>query len=71
MLGDVFVPEQQEDAVTLLEPGVDVPDRLNDQLSWLAAVGFELTVEWSWKDLAVVCASTGRVRRPAGEARPA
>jgi len=41
------VPEQQEDAVTLLEPGVEVPDRLNDQPSWLAAVGFEVTVEWS------------------------
>jgi len=40
--------------VTPLEPGVDVPDRLDDQLTWLAAAGFEATVEWSWKDLAVV-----------------
>jgi tRNA (cmo5U34)-methyltransferase len=54
VLGDVFVPTRAEDAVTPLEPGVDVPDRLDDQLAWLAAAGFEATVEWSWKDLAVV-----------------
>jgi tRNA (cmo5U34)-methyltransferase len=54
VLGDVFVPERREDAVTPLEPGVDLPDRLDDQLDWIAAAGFEPVVEWSWKDLGVV-----------------
>ena len=54
VLGDVFLPERPEDAVTPLEPGVDLPDPLDDKLQWLAAAGFEAVVEWSWKDLAVV-----------------
>ena len=35
VLGDVIVPDSPEDADTPLEPEVDLPDRLQDQLDWL------------------------------------
>jgi tRNA (cmo5U34)-methyltransferase len=57
VLADVMVPEDPRDAVTPIEEGFDLPDRLDDQLGWLAAVGFEPRVAWSWKDCAVVAAT--------------
>jgi tRNA (cmo5U34)-methyltransferase len=56
VLADVFVPEDPGDAVTPIEEGFDLPDRLDDQLDWLAAVGFEPRIAWSWKDCAVIAA---------------
>ena len=59
VLADVVVPEDPADAITPIEAGFDVPDRLGDQLDWLAAAGFEPRVTWSWKDCAVVAATAG------------
>jgi tRNA (cmo5U34)-methyltransferase len=59
VLSDVVVPERPEDAVTPLEEGYDLPDRLDDQLAWLREAGLDPEVTWSWKDVAVVAA-----RRP-------
>ena len=56
VLGDVVVPERTEDAVIPLTEGFDLPDRLEDQLEWLAAAGFGATATWTWKDLAVISA---------------
>jgi tRNA (cmo5U34)-methyltransferase len=56
VLGDVVVPERTEDAVTPLTPGFDLPDRVDDQLTWLAAAGFETRLVWTLRDLAVVVA---------------
>jgi tRNA (cmo5U34)-methyltransferase len=56
VLGDVVVPNRDEDAVTPLTEGFDLPDPLEDQLKWLTAVGFDPRVAWAWKDLAVVSA---------------
>jgi tRNA (cmo5U34)-methyltransferase len=56
VLADVVVPEDPVDAVTPIEEGFDLPDRLDDQLDWLAAAGFEPRVTWSWKDCAVIAA---------------
>jgi tRNA (cmo5U34)-methyltransferase len=56
VLGDVVVPNRNEDAVTPLTEGFDLPDQLEDQLGWLAAAGFDPRVTWAWKDLAVVSA---------------
>jgi hypothetical protein len=39
-----------------LEEGFDLPDRVDDQVSWLAAARFDPQVVWRWKDLAVVSA---------------
>jgi tRNA (cmo5U34)-methyltransferase len=60
VLADVIVPEDPADAVTPCTPGYDMPDRLDDQLSWLTDAGFDAKVTWVRGDLAVVRAK----RRP-------
>jgi tRNA (cmo5U34)-methyltransferase len=54
VLADVVVPQRPEDAVAPLTPDFDLPDSADDQLAWLRAAGFEPTLEWEWKDLAVL-----------------
>lgn len=54
VLGDVIVPENAADQITPIEPGVDLPDRLEDQLRWLADAELEPTVVWMERDLAVI-----------------
>ena len=54
VLGDVVVPEQSEDQVTPLEAGVDLPDRLDDQLSMLVDAQLDPTVVRAERDLAVI-----------------
>jgi tRNA (cmo5U34)-methyltransferase len=54
VLADVIVPERPEDVVTPVTPGFDKPDTLAELLAWLADAGFVTSVEWSWKDLAVI-----------------
>jgi tRNA (cmo5U34)-methyltransferase len=62
VLGDVVVPEDPGDAQIEIDWVVDLPDRLDDQLEWLRAAGFEAEPTWSYKDLAVVRASRPRPR---------
>ncbi|MHB1242267.1 MAG: class I SAM-dependent methyltransferase [Gaiellaceae bacterium] len=54
VLADLIVPERVEDVVTPATPGFDKPDSLADILAWLEDAGFSTSVEWSWKDLAIV-----------------
>jgi hypothetical protein len=54
VLADVIVPQQPEDAVAPLTPDYDLPDRLDDQLAWLRAAGFDAEPTWVRGDLAVV-----------------
>jgi len=54
VLGDVVVPERPEDAVAPLTPGFDLPDSVPDLVRWLEQAGLRPTVEWAWKDIAVV-----------------
>ena len=54
VLADLIVPERPEDVVTPPTPGFDKPDTLRDVVAWLGDAGFETSVDWSWKDLAVV-----------------
>jgi tRNA (cmo5U34)-methyltransferase len=56
VLGDVVVPEDPTDAQIEIDWVVDMPDRLDDQLDWLGAMGFRAEAVWTWKDLAVVTA---------------
>ena len=56
VLGDVVIPEDPSHAVTPLEPVVDIPDDLPNQLAWLTAAGLSPSVVWSYKDLAVIAA---------------
>jgi tRNA (cmo5U34)-methyltransferase len=60
VLGDVVVPERADDAVIPLTEGFDLPDRVDDQLEWLAAAGFRATTTWTWQDLAVISAISSR-----------
>jgi tRNA (cmo5U34)-methyltransferase len=54
VLADVIVPGRPDDAVTPLTPGLDLPDRLDDQLDWLAAAGLDPVATWVRGDLAVI-----------------
>ena len=59
VLADVVVPDDPADAVTPLEPDVDLPDRVEDQLRWLSEAGLRPQVVWSRGDLVVVAADPG------------
>ncbi len=61
VLADVVVPPNPADQVTSLTPGFDRPSSLQEQLGWLRAEGFEVSVPWQHRDLAVISA---RVRAP-------
>jgi tRNA (cmo5U34)-methyltransferase len=54
VLGDVVVPVDPADAVTPLSEDFDRPSTLAEQLAWLEDAGFDPTVVWSGRDLAVV-----------------
>ena len=59
VLADVVIPERPEDAITPLEDGYDLPDRVDHQLAWLREAGLEPALTWSRKDVAALVA-----RRP-------
>jgi tRNA (cmo5U34)-methyltransferase len=54
VLADVVVPENEADQQIGIDWVMDLPDRLDDQLEWLEAAGFDATPYWTFKDLAVV-----------------
>jgi tRNA (cmo5U34)-methyltransferase len=54
VLGDVIIPANPTDAVTPIEPGVDLPDRIADLLIWLDEAGFTAQPTWVRNDLAVI-----------------
>jgi tRNA (cmo5U34)-methyltransferase len=56
VLGDVVVPDDPADATTPLNPGFDLPSRVDEQLEWLRAAGLSASVAWSERDLAVLVA---------------
>lgn len=56
VLADLVVPEDPEDAVTSLTDGFDRPSTAEEQLEWLAAAGFDASIVWRNRDLAVIVA---------------
>ena len=58
VLGDVIVPEDLADRVTPIDEteGYDLPDRIDDQLRWLAYAGLAPELRWVDRDLAVIAA---------------
>jgi len=54
VLADVIVPINPADVTIELTPGFDRPDTLSDLIVWLAETGFEVSVSWTDKDLAVL-----------------
>jgi SAM-dependent methyltransferase len=59
VLGDVVVPDDPAEADVPLEAGYDRPDRVADQLRWLADAGLAAGVVWAQRDLAIVVAELG------------
>ncbi|MDQ6853851.1 MAG: class I SAM-dependent methyltransferase [Actinomycetota bacterium] len=60
VLADVVIPDDPIDAVTPLSPGFDMPDRVDDLLTWLGGTGFTAAVTWESGDLAVIAANRDR-----------
>jgi len=54
VVGDVVVPERAEDAVTPIEPGFDLPSRVDELLEWMAEAGLRARTAWAQRDLAVL-----------------
>jgi len=57
VVADVVVPESPADVVTPLEPGLDKPSTVAEQLRWLTAAGLRPSVAWARRDLAVLAAT--------------
>jgi tRNA (cmo5U34)-methyltransferase len=62
VLGDVVVPEREEDVVTPIDWEYDLPDRVDDQLEWLRKAELDPETVWAYKDLAVMRATRRRRR---------
>jgi tRNA threonylcarbamoyl adenosine modification protein (Sua5/YciO/YrdC/YwlC family) len=54
VLADVIVAVNPADATIELTPGFDRPDTLSDLIVWLVESGFEVSVGWTHRDLAVL-----------------
>jgi tRNA (cmo5U34)-methyltransferase len=62
VLADVVVPDDPADAVTPLDPGYDMPSRVDEQLQWLRDADLSATLRWSHRDLAVIVADRDALR---------
>src|SRR5438874_9849921 len=58
VLGDLVVPEREEDAVISVDWEMDLPDRVDDQLTWLREAGLHPELVWKLRDLAVIRAGS-------------
>ena len=56
VLADVVVPDDPADAITPLDPGYDLPSRVDEQLRWLRDADLSPTLRWNHRDLAVIVA---------------
>jgi tRNA (cmo5U34)-methyltransferase len=59
VLADVIVPGDPADVVTPLDEGFDLPDTVDDLLTWLRDAGLQARVSWQKRDLAVLVAERG------------
>ena len=49
----------RESTVTEIDPEVDHPSKLDEQLAWLEAAGLFPEVTWTHRDLVVIVGSPG------------
>jgi tRNA (cmo5U34)-methyltransferase len=56
VMADVVVADEPVSRPAPLDPAVDHPDRVTDQIAWLAGAGLRPWVAWSAADLAVLVA---------------
>ena len=63
VLADVVTPLNPSYVVTAIDPEVDYPSTLDEQLAWLNAAGMNPEVTWTHRDL-VVIVGTARTSTP-------
>lgn len=59
VLADVVEPEDPSYVVTVIDPEIDHPSKLDEQLGWLEAAGLMPKVTWTHRDLAVIASNPG------------
>ena len=59
VLADVVEPVDPSYVVTAIDPEVDHPSKLDEQLAWLEAAGLFPEVTWTHRDLVVIVGSPG------------
>jgi tRNA (cmo5U34)-methyltransferase len=59
VLADVVEPVDPSHVATGIDPEVDHPSKLDEQLAWLEASGLFPEVTWTHRDLVVIVASPG------------
>lgn len=59
VLADVVEPVDPSYVVTPIDPEVDHPSKLGEQLAWLEAAGLFPEVTWTHRDLVVIVGSPG------------
>jgi tRNA (cmo5U34)-methyltransferase len=59
VLADVVEPVNHSYVLTAIDPEVDYPSKLDEQLAWLEAAGLFPEVTWTHRDLVVIVASPG------------
>ena len=59
VLADVVEPVDPSYVVTAIDPEVDHPSKLDEQLAWLEAAGLFPEVTWTYRDLVVIVGSPG------------
>jgi tRNA (cmo5U34)-methyltransferase len=59
VLADVVEPVNPSYVVTAIDPEVDHPSRLDEQLAWLEAAGLVPEVTWTHRDLVVIVGRPG------------
>ena len=57
VLADVVEPVNPSYVVTAIDPEVDHPSKLDEQLAWLEAAGLFPKVAWTHRDLVVIVGS--------------
>ena len=57
VFGDVVIPSHAAERPTPLSRDFDLPDRVDDQLDWLADAGFKADCVWTEGDIAVLSAT--------------
>ena len=59
VLADVVEPVNLSYVMTAIDPEVDHPSKLDEQLAWLEAAGLFAEVTWTHRDLMVIVGSPG------------
>ena len=68
VLADVVEPVDPSYVVTEIDPEVDHPSKLDEQLAWLEAACLFPEVTWTHRDLVVIVASPARQPGPSDDA---